>query len=123
MSEDVFKDEKAVLFFSLVHMFQRSAMVSMGFLNGHDGKMHWNMKEARDAIDMLTMLREKTSGNLDEHEDRLLNGVISELQLHFVKAPEVKRLAEEEEAKAVQVEQTFKDPTNSPVEELGSEEE
>ncbi len=98
-------------------------MVSMGFLNGHDGKMHWNMKEARDAIDMLTMLREKTSGNLDEHEDRLLNGVISELQLHFVKAPEVKRLAEEEEAKAVQVEQTFKDPTNSPVEELGSEEE
>jgi len=123
MTDEVFKDEKAVLFFSLVHMFQRSAMVNMGYLNGHDGKIHWNMKEARDAIDMLTMLREKTSGNLDEHEDRLLNGVISELQLQFVKAPEVKRLAEEEEAKSAQAEQAFKDPSNSPSEELGSEEE
>ncbi len=41
---------------------------------------------ARQTIDTLEMLQEKTRGNLDEDEDRLLKSVLYELHMSFVKA-------------------------------------
>ena len=123
MTDEIFEDERSVLLFSLVHMFQRSALVNMGFIRGHDGETHWNINESKDAIDMLLMLQEKTTNNLDDHETRLLNGVISELQIQFVKAPEIKRQMDEATAESERMEQTFRNPSDSPSEEIVSEEE
>lgn len=39
---------------------------------------------ARQNIDILLMLKEKTEGNLDEEESTLLAQVIRDLQLRFV---------------------------------------
>lgn len=40
---------------------------------------------ARNNIDILLMLREKTRGNLTAEEEKLLSTVIYDLQMHFVR--------------------------------------
>ncbi|MGI9592854.1 MAG: DUF1844 domain-containing protein [Myxococcota bacterium] len=45
-----------------------------------------NLPVARQTIDSLEMLREKTEGNLDEEEAKLLEGLLYELHLRYVEA-------------------------------------
>ena len=45
-----------------------------------------NLPLARQTIDTLAMLQEKTRGNLDEEETRLLDGLLYELRMRFVEA-------------------------------------
>ena len=40
---------------------------------------------ARNNIDILIMLREKTKGNLSEDEDKLLNSMIYDLQMRYLR--------------------------------------
>jgi len=48
------------------------------------GKKEVNLPAAQQTIDMLTMLREKTKGNLKEDEAKLLEQLIYELQVKYV---------------------------------------
>ena len=57
---DVFSDEDTTLLFQLVHMFQRSALLHMGFIPDQNGNKYYDLAEAREAINLLTMLRNKT---------------------------------------------------------------
>jgi hypothetical protein len=41
---------------------------------------------ARQTIDTLEMLEQKTRGNLDEHEAKLIQSVLYELRMAFVRA-------------------------------------
>ncbi len=41
---------------------------------------------ARHTIDILEVLKEKTSGNLDPEEDQLLTRVLHDLHMRFVEA-------------------------------------
>ncbi len=43
---------------------------------------------ARQTIDSLAMLREKTRGNLDEAEQKLLDGLLTDLRLRYVQSGE-----------------------------------
>ena len=86
MSE-VFSDEDTTRLFQLVHMFQRSALLHMGYIPDQNGNKYYDLAEAKEAIDLLTMLQNKTKGNLIDRETRLLRSVISELQLQFTRAP------------------------------------
>ncbi len=45
-----------------------------------------NLPLARQTIDILDMLREKTQGNLTDEEDKLLEHVLHDLHLRFVHA-------------------------------------
>ena len=45
-----------------------------------------NLPLARQTIDILEILRDKTRGNLDESESRLLEGVLHDLRMRFVAA-------------------------------------
>ncbi|WP_396627057.1 DUF1844 domain-containing protein [Luteitalea sp.] len=45
-----------------------------------------NLTSAGHAIDVLTMLEEKTRGNLSDDERRLLEGALYELRLKYVEA-------------------------------------
>jgi hypothetical protein len=47
-----------------------------------------NLALARHTIDTLEMLQEKTRGNLDEEEVRLLEGLLYELHMRYVEAGE-----------------------------------
>lgn len=45
-----------------------------------------NRAAARHTIDTLQMLRDKTEGNLDEEETKLLDGLLYELRMRYVEA-------------------------------------
>ncbi|MEC7167790.1 MAG: DUF1844 domain-containing protein [Candidatus Thermoplasmatota archaeon] len=118
----MFEDKETETFFTVVHMFQRSAMANLGLLEHPTGGLQFNLSEARDIIDILRMLQNKTKGNLDASADAMLKGVISELQMQFMQAPKRKKRIEEEEANMENVRQTFENPRDAPVEDLSSEE-
>ena len=44
-----------------------------------------DLAHAKAVIDILTMLREKTHGNLDEVEARLMDEMLDELRLQYVR--------------------------------------
>jgi hypothetical protein len=44
-----------------------------------------NLPLARQTIDTLEMLERKTRGNLDEHEAKLIQSVLYELRMAFVR--------------------------------------
>ena len=48
------------------------------------GKTETNLPAVQQTIDMLLMLKEKTLGNLNEEEAKLLEQLIYELQMKFV---------------------------------------
>tara|TARA_B110000459_G_scaffold186894_1_gene218796 strand:+ start:2382 stop:2759 length:378 start_codon:yes stop_codon:yes gene_type:complete len=115
-----FKDEETEEFFQLIHMFQRSAMLHMGLLPDQEGNMMYNLGEAKAGIDLLRMLQGKTKGNLSDQEDRLLKGIVSELQLQFLKAPARHRDAESDAAQSETIREAFTNPQNGPIEDLSS---
>ena len=43
-----------------------------------------NINQAKFLIDTLTLLREKTKGNLTKEEENILNGALYELQMRYV---------------------------------------
>ena len=48
------------------------------------GKTETNLPAVNQTIDMLTMLRGKTQGNLNEEENKLLEQLIYELKMKYV---------------------------------------
>ena len=50
------------------------------------GRFQTNLVLARQGIEMLTMLREKTRGNLTDEEQKLLEALLYDLRMHFVEA-------------------------------------
>ena len=48
------------------------------------GKTETNLPAVQQTIDMLIMLSEKTKGNLNEEEGKLLERLVYELQMKFV---------------------------------------
>jgi len=123
MDKEFFDDESSIHLFQLVHMLQRSAMMHMGLLQDSEGRVHYNLGETKAAIDTLNMLKQKMVGNLTEKESTMLNGIISELQLQFVKAPARQRALEDQVAETEAVRETFTNPQDGPSEILIDEEE
>ena len=118
MSEDIFDDERSAQFFTVVHMFQRTAMVHMGMMPDYEGNRQWNMVEAKSGIDMIQMLKEKTEGNLQEKETKLLSSIIAELQMQFVKAPQAKKDMDAKIDEVEKTQQAFTNPRDGPAEEI-----
>ncbi len=73
------------LLMGLVQSFQAAAMQQMGkVMNPFTQKIERDMAHAKMSIEMLEMLRAKTSGNLTGQEARFLNHVLTELRLNYV---------------------------------------
>jgi len=53
--------------------------------DSRSGVVAKDLAQARAMIDILAMLREKTAGNLDEDEDHLMEEMLYELQLQYVR--------------------------------------
>ena len=52
--------------------------------NPATGKIEKNLDTAKHVIDMLDVLRDKTSGNVTEDEKKLMDAAIADLQLNYV---------------------------------------
>lgn len=64
-----------------------SAMVALGRVAGPDGKTQAvDLETARHLIDVVAMLEQKTKGNLDEAELRLLQSLLYDLRTAYVDA-------------------------------------
>lgn len=73
------------LFMQIVMMFQSAAYQHMGkVMNPITQKVERDLAQAKNAIDILGMLGEKTRGNLNENEDRLLEHTLYELRMNYV---------------------------------------
>ena len=73
------------MFLGLVQSFQSAAMQQMGkVMNPFTQKIERDMDHAKLSIEMLQMLKTRTSGNLTTQEGRFLDHVLTELRLNFV---------------------------------------
>jgi hypothetical protein len=49
------------------------------------GMVHRDLPQAKGLIDILAMLRDKTRGNLDEEEDTMMEEMLYELRMQYVR--------------------------------------
>ncbi len=80
------EERNKFLFSFLVMSHQTSALMQMGQLKDpNTQKVEKNLENAKLSIDILGMLQEKTKNNLTEDEAELLDNVLRELRLAYVK--------------------------------------
>ena len=92
-------------FMTLVVSLSQTALVHLGEVidpepGGGPGKAAVDLPMARQTIDLLGVLQEKTKGNLTGDEERLLDQVLYDLRLRFVEV--AREAAKNEEPKGGQ---------------------
>lgn len=79
--------EMAQRFIEFVMMQAQNAAFMLGQIpHPQTGQAEVNLDMAQMLIDQLVMIQEKTKGNLNSDESRILAGTISNLQMAFVEA-------------------------------------
>ena len=74
-----------VTFSSFILSLNTSALYHMGEIaDPQTGEKTQDLELAKNAIDTLAMLKEKTEGNLDADEGQLLTSIVYELKMRFV---------------------------------------
>jgi hypothetical protein len=62
-----------------------SAFIYLGLVeHPATGRRQIDLGAAKESIDMLSMLREKTKGNLTRGEEKFFEGLLSDLRMQFV---------------------------------------
>ena len=80
-----------VNFVSLVLSLNTTALFHLGDLpHPETGQKIIDLELAKHTIDTLSMLAEKTSGNLDGQENELMTKVLYELKMRFIKTGEIR---------------------------------
>jgi hypothetical protein len=74
----------AIGFEHLVQQFYLSAMINMGAGTPEGQRPRFDPMAARGAIDLLGVILDKTSGNLSEDEERMLQTVLFDLRMAFL---------------------------------------
>jgi len=88
-------------FESLVNFIAQNAAMLLGaYPDPRSGQPMLDLDGARELIDMLDALREKTRGHLAPEEDRLLLDVLGSLKLTFMEMTKVAAQAMQEKAKS-----------------------
>ena len=87
MTDDAKDDLPGIDFSTIVLSLATSAMVHMGVVpESEGGSTEKNLPLAHQTIDTLEMLQTKTRGNLSDEESKLLQSVLYELRMSYVKA-------------------------------------
>ncbi|MFO0559426.1 MAG: DUF1844 domain-containing protein [Polyangiales bacterium] len=73
-------------FTTFVLSLATSALVSLGEVKGDSPDDKVDLPLARQTIDTISMLQDKTKGNLSGEEERLVNQVLFDLRMKFVEA-------------------------------------
>ena len=74
-------------FSSFVLSISTSVLIDLGEMaNPNTNQVSKQLEMARHSIDLLAMLKEKTSGNLTEDEAALIENVVSDLRLRYCEA-------------------------------------
>ena len=74
-------------FSTFVISLSTQALMHLGEIaNPISGKIDADVSAAKQMIDMLGMIREKTGGNLNANEDRLMQDILFDLRMKYVEA-------------------------------------
>lgn len=72
-------------FASFIVSLGTQAMMFLGEIPDPQGKlMEVNLQGARQTIDIISLIQDKTKGNLSEDESKLLQDILTSLRLAFV---------------------------------------
>jgi hypothetical protein len=71
-------------FSTFVLSLSHSALVHLGDAPDPEGKRSVNLPLARQTIDLLSLLSDKTRGNLSGPEERILGQALYDLRLRYV---------------------------------------
>jgi hypothetical protein len=75
-----------ITFSTFLVSLSTQALACLGDLAGPEGETPQpDLLAAREMIDIVGMLREKTTGNLDPAEANLLDGILYDLRMRYVK--------------------------------------
>lgn len=78
---------KAIDFTTVLLGFASSALIHMGVQpHPESGSVARDPGLAREVLDLLALLREKTRGNLTVEEERFFDSLLTDLRLKFVEA-------------------------------------
>lgn len=72
-------------FDALLLMLSSTALIALGEAPDPSGEKKPDLDQARWAIDLLDLLREKTKGNLTFEEEGLLNDLLYDLRMRYLK--------------------------------------
>ena len=73
-------------FQTFVFSLNASALVQLGMMDDPaTGRKEKNLSLAKQTIDILSMLQEKTEGNLTDDEENLLKNILYDLRIRYVK--------------------------------------
>jgi hypothetical protein len=76
----------AINFATFIFSLNSSALVQLGMMEDPmTGENVKNLPLAKQTIDILSMLEEKTRGNLDVDEAGMLKNILYDLRIHYVK--------------------------------------
>jgi len=73
-------------FAALVSMLVTQALFALGMLQVEGQKKEPDLEMAKYNIDMLETIEEKTKGNLSEDETKVLENMLSQVRMAYVKA-------------------------------------
>lgn len=73
-----------ITFEHLVQQLYLSAMMQMGAGTPEGERPRVDILGARQTVDLMSVLAEKTKGNLNEREDRMLQSALFELRMNFL---------------------------------------
>jgi len=78
-------------FATFVLSLSHSALMHLGEApNPETGKLEKSLGMARQTIDLISMLEEKTKGNLTGDEERLLGQILYDLRMRYVELSKAK---------------------------------
>jgi hypothetical protein len=79
-------DKPSITFSLFVLSLSASADIHLGQMPapGSDKPAAPNLREAAHMIEVLAMLQEKTAGNLEESEEKLIDAVLYDLRMRYV---------------------------------------
>jgi hypothetical protein len=79
----------AINFATFIFSLNSSVLVHLGIIEDPaSGKKGKDLAMAKQTIDILAMLQEKTRGNLTEDEDNMLKSMLYDLRILYVKEKE-----------------------------------
>ena len=85
MSNSETKAPQTIDFSTFVFSLGSAALINLGIApNPLNNKTEKNMVEAKQNIDLLAILKDKTKGNLTPDEEKLMNNLLHSLRMHYI---------------------------------------
>ena len=84
--EDEVTREVAIDFGGFIVGLYQTALINLGRLEGAEHGMDVDFDAARQTIELLRLLKDKTQGNLDAEEVKLMQSLLHELRVAYIDA-------------------------------------